>query len=239
MSALDYESPEKYIGNYSNIYMGYSSREDIREGAASGGVVSTLLIHLLSIKEVDGVFISRQKVIDDRIEVECFIAETEEEILDSRTSIYTFFPLEKHFNKIESFEGNVAAVLLPCHIKMLESMKNKRPELYSKVKYKFALFCGGVANNDLMYQVLKQNSIDIKYVDRIYARKGHWRGVTYIQMKSGEERKISYTKNWSTYKNAFFFSTPKCFSCKDHFGYTADFSFGDIWTKEMKRKKQK
>ncbi|RKD32277.1 Coenzyme F420 hydrogenase/dehydrogenase, beta subunit C-terminal domain [Thermohalobacter berrensis] len=237
--SIDFSNPQKYVGNFENCYAAYSSDPVIRKDAASGGIVTTLLIHLLKEGYVDGVFVSRQFVKNGKIAVESFVATKENEILDSRTSIYTYFSLEKSFDKIIKFDGKVAAVLLPCHIKMIEAISRKKPQLKEKIKYKIALFCGGVADDKLMYKILDKNKININNVRRIYSRKGHWRGKTILSMKDGTEKIISYTKNWSTYKNAFFYSTAKCFSCLDHFGYDADFSCGDIWLREMKKKKIK
>lgn len=233
---IDYSLPKNYIGNFNNCYAAYDKDKNVRDGAASGGIVSSILIYLLEKNFVDGVFISRQFVKNGKIETESFVTTKKEDVLDSRTSIYTFFPLERSFDKIINFEGKIAAVLLPCHIKMIEILSKKNPLLEEKIKYKISLFCGGVADDTLMYKLLEKNNIDIENVDRIYSRKGHWRGKTYIKMKDGSNKTISYTKNWSAYKNAFFYSTRKCFNCQEHFGYGADFSCGDIWLNEMKKK---
>jgi coenzyme F420-reducing hydrogenase beta subunit len=237
--SIDYSAITKYVGDYEQAYAMYAKDENVRKDAASGGIVSRLLLHLIEERYVDGVFVSRQKVEEGKIVVESFITNKKAEILDCRTSIYTFFPLEKSINTILQYEGKVAIVLLPCHLKMLEVFNKKYPQLKDKIKYKLCLFCGGVADDTLMYNILEKNKIDIEKVDRIYSRKGHWRGKTYIQMKDGQEKTISYNKNWSTYKNAYFYSTRKCFNCQDHFGYEADFSFGDIWLQEMKQEEIK
>lgn len=237
--SIDYANPHKYIGNFESTYAAFSNDESIRKGAASGGIVTTLLIYLLRRGYVDGVFVSRQFVRNGKIEVESFIATKEEDILDSRTSIYTYFPLEKNFDKIIEFDGKIAIVLLPCHTRMLDILSDNKPQIKEKVKYRIALFCGGVADSILMNKILDKNNININEVSRIYSRRGHWRGTTILEMKDGGEKAISYTKNWSTYKNSFFYSTKKCFSCLDHFGYNADFCCGDIWLKEMKKKEIK
>jgi len=232
---INYKDPGFYMGPVTASYAAYANDEGIRDGAASGGVVSSLLIYLLQNGYVDGAFVSRQYMNDGRIEVDSFVATTPEEILDARTSIYTYFPIEKNYAKMKEFKGRIAAVLLPCGVNSLEVYISKNPELKDRVPYVISLFCGGVAEEALMQRILKKSRIDPKSIERIYSRKGHWRGATVIKMKDGTERQISYTKNWSTYKNAFFFSHGKCFSCTDHFGYKADFSCGDIWLQEMKK----
>lgn len=223
---------EKYIGYVKNSYACYSANEDIRKGAASGGVVSQTLIYMLETEQIDGALVSKQCVKDGKIKVDSFIATTKQQILDCRTSIYTNFDLYAGLKKLEDFDGQAAVVCLPCHLKYL---KNK-PELNKKIKYKLCLFCGGVAQPRLMERVLEKNNIDITNVKRIHSRKGHWRGNTIIEMNDDTVESISYKYNWATYKNAFYYSSPKCFACMDHFGYDSDFSFGDIWLKEMKEK---
>ena len=221
---------EKYIGKTTGTYAGYLSDENIRGNSASGGMVTGMLLHLLETGQVDGALVARQKVLNGKIVVESFVATTEQDIRDCATSIYTEFNL--NFKEIETFEGKVAVVCLPCQLKIIEALDEA---VKSKIAFKFCLFCGGVAKPRLMERILLKNNIDIGDVARIYARKGHWRGNTVIEMKSGEEKQISYKYNWSVYKNAFYYSAPKCFRCQDHFGYTSDLSFGDIWLSEMKK----
>jgi coenzyme F420-reducing hydrogenase beta subunit len=225
---------EPYYGESKGSYMGYTKDENIRKNAASGGMITQLLVHLVETKKVDGVLVSKQYVEEGDIKVNTFIAKTKDEIIDCSTSIYTYFPIEKSLKDIIDLEGNIAVVVLPCHLKVLNALYAKNPAYKKKVKYTFTLFCGGVADKKLMKKILEINNIDIKDVKRIHSRKGHWRGNTIIEMKDGSEKQISYKYNWSTYKNAYYYSTQKCFSCQDHFGFTSDISFGDIWLKEMK-----
>jgi len=228
------EEKNKYIGDIECSYACYANDEEIRSGAASGGVVSSVLIHLLKSKRIEGALVSKQYVEKGKIRVKSFIATTKEEILDCRTSIYTNFFLQKSFQSIKDFEGRVGVVCLPCHLSNLNAF-SKKEGFENKIAYKLCLFCGGVAEDRLMERILEKNDIDIEEVKRIYSRTGHWRGKTGIDMLNGERKEISYKYYWSVYKNAFYYSTPKCFVCTDHFGYASDFSFGDIWLREMKK----
>ena len=221
---------EKYIGHVKTSYAGYMLEESLRENAASGGMVTGMLLHLLKTGQVDGALVARQKVEGGKIAVESFIATTEEEIADCATSIYTEFNLD--FESLKTFTGKAAVVCLPCQLKIIQALDKA---VQDKIAYKLCLFCGGVARPRLMERVLEKNQIDIHDVDRIYSRKGHWRGNMIVCMKNGEEKPLSYNYNWSIYKNAFYYSAPKCFRCQDHFGYTSDISFGDIWLAEMKK----
>ena len=221
---------EKYIGKTTGTYAGYMNDENIRGNSASGGMVTGMLLHLLKTGQIDGALVARQKVQDGKIVVESFVATTEQDIRDCATSIYTEFNL--NFKAVETFGGKVAVVCLPCQLKIIEVLDEA---VKSKIVFKLCLFCGGVAKPRLMERILLKNNIDISDVARIYSRKGHWRGNTIVEMKNGKEKQLSYKYNWSVYKNAFYYSAPKCFRCQDHFGYASDISFGDIWLSEMKK----
>ncbi len=232
---LDYANPQKYIGNYHSCYVGYSNNEEIRSGAASGGMVTSILLYLLENGIIQGALVSRQVMNDNRIDYETFVASTKEEILDCRTSIYMEFPLVKHYKKILDFNGKVAVVALPCQLKALKNMEIKYPELKDKIEVKISLFCSGSTSVELVERILRKNQVNSEGIKRIYFRKGHWRGKTHIVMKDGSERTFSYLYNLCTYRNLYFFTMSRCFSCQDQFGFFSDISCGDVWLKEMKK----
>jgi len=231
---LDYDNPKKYIGNYKGMYIGYSNDKDIREGAASGGIISSILIYLLEKGEIDGALVSKQVMFDGKIGVKTFIASNAEEILDCRTSIYMDFPIKKHLKDILKFKGRIAIVALPCFLKTFKKLEKEHPELKKKVPYRISLFCSGNNSKELVEKILIKNKIKLDEVERIFFRKGHWRGVTHLQMKDDSEKTISYLHNIGTYRNLYYFLLPKCFSCQDHFGFNGDISCGDFWISKIK-----
>lgn len=231
---LDYSNPKKYIGDYNNLYIGYSNNKDIREGAASGGIVSSILIYLIKKGEIDGALVSKQLMIDGKIGVKTFIARNVEEILDCRTSIYMDFPIKKYLRDIIEFEGRVAVVALPCFLKTLKKIEKEYPGLKEKIPYRISLFCSGNNSKELIEKILMKSKIKPDDIERIFFRKGYWRGMTHLQMKDGSEKTISYLHNIGTYRNLYYYSLPKCYSCQDHFGFNGDISCGDFWISEIK-----
>jgi len=231
---LDYNNPEKYIGNFKKMYIGYANNKDIREGAGSGGIISSILIYLLKKGEIDGALVSKQTMIDGKIGVKTFIARNAEEILDCRTSIYMDFPIKKHLKDMLEFKGRIAIVALPCFLKTLKKLEKENAGLKEKIPYRISLFCSGNNTGKLIKKILSKNRIKLPEVERIIFRKGHWRGMTHLLMKDGSEKIISYMHNIGTYRNLYYYSLPKCFSCQDHFGFYSDISCGDFWLSEMK-----
>ena len=233
--SLDYAKPAKYMGAIRDCYMGYSNDEFIRKDAASGGVVSAILIDLLESGKIDGALVSKQVMDEGKISVKTFIATTKQEILDCRTSIYMDFPLAKSFKKILGFEGKVAVVALPCHYKTLDHLEKKYPELKEKIYLKIALFCRKSPKKQLIKSILEKNKINEHDINRLYFRKGHWRGQTHVELYDGTVINFSYLYNLCTYMNLYLYFLPKCYYCQNHFGYNIDLSCGDVWLKKMKK----
>ena len=231
---FDYANPDKYLGEHIACRKGYASDETIRANAASGGMITGLLCHLLKTGQIDGAWVTRSVIQDEQLSYETFIATTEEELRSASSSIYMSMPLLQHLDVVRQFEGRVAVVLVPCLMRSLTAMMEKDEELAKKIVLKLGLYCSGNHSEKATTLSLQKSNISLKDAVRMYYRRGHWRGISSVIYKDGSEKTLSYTKTICAYKNAFFFEQSSCMLCQDHFGRSADISFGDIWLKEMK-----
>lgn len=225
----------KYMGHIQKAYISYSADKEIRNGAASGGVVSALLIHLLETNQIDGAIVTKAKCSDDGIDTEVALALNRDDILAARTSKYIDVPLVRQTRSLlKNFHGKVAVVALPCHATILKKLMQKDPQLASKIKYIIALFCGHSCDKYLLNAVLKKESVEPTDVVDFAFRKGLWRGNMQGKLKNGLEFSFPFN-HFSVYHNLNFFCLRKCLSCHDHTGYDADFCAGDAWLREMKK----
>ncbi len=231
---LDTDNPERYVGEFMCCRAGYAADGGIRENAASGGMVTALLCHLLQTRQIDGAWVTRSFVKDGELTYHSFVATTAEEIKSCSGSIYMDMPLMKHATILSEFQGRVAVVLMPCQMRGLNAYLKNKPELSERLVLKIALFCSVLHGKECMLIPLKKKGIALDDVCRIIFRRGHYRGKTYLQYIDGSEQSISYTRTLCAYKHAYFYAKSACLSCQDHFGRGADLSFGDIWLKEMK-----
>lgn len=232
---LDFNDPEKYMGEHICCRMGYAADEKIRANAASGGMVTALLCHLLDTKQIDGAWVTRSEIKDGRLGYKTFIATTKEQLMESSSSVYMSMPLMKHIGMLENFSGKLAVVLVPCQMRAFTALLEKKPELKEKIVLKLGLYCSGSHNENATLVPLKKKKISLEGAKRLYYRRGHWRGLSTVQYEDGSEKTLSYPKTICAYKNAYFFSQQSCMLCQDHYCNTADISFGDIWLKEMKK----
>ncbi len=232
---LDFNDPEKYMGGHICCRMGYANDEKIRANAASGGMVTALLCHLLGSGQIDGAWVTRSEISAGKLGYKTFIATTREQLMESSSSVYMSMPLMKHTKMLEEFNGRLAVVLVPCQMRAFTAMLEKNPALKEKIVLKLGLYCSGSHTENATLVPLRKKKISLEGAKRLYYRRGHWRGLSTVQYADGSEKTLSYPKTICAYKNAYFFSREACMVCQDHYCNEADISFGDIWLKEMKK----
>ena len=231
---LDYSHPERYLGEHLCCRKAYASSEEIRENAASGGMVTALLCHLLQSGDIDGAWVTRTKIEDGNLSYKTYIATSEEEIRKASSSIYMELPLLKHLDMVRNFSGKLAVVLTPCMMHGFSAALEKDDALREKVVLKIGLYCSGNHSEEATLLPIQKLNIPLENAERLYYRRGHWRGMSSVIYKDGSSREFSYSKTICAYKNAYFFEKKRCMLCQDHFAQDADISVGDIWLKKMK-----
>lgn len=225
---LDY-----YLGNIEQPYLGYAAEGNIRRNAASGGMVSAVLLHLLRKKEIGGALVCRQKKTKGKIDAKVFIAKTPKDILSCQSSIYFYIPILSNLKKIKEFPAKLAVVGLPCQIKTMRNLMKNNPDLESKL-FLIGLFCGHVSKKDLLIKILNQKGIEEKEVKKVIFRRGHWRGKMHIFLEN-QTTIIFPFEHFSTYQNLFFYTEKTCLSCTDQTSKLADISAGDVWSYKFKK----
>lgn len=232
---LDFNDPDKYIGEHLCCRMGYAADETIRANAASGGMVTALLCHLLESGQIDGAWVTRSEIKDGKLGYKSYIATTPEQLREASSSVYMAMPLLQHTKMLEDFKGRLAVVLVPCQMRAFDNILEHKPALKEKIVLKLGLYCSGSHHENATLVPLKKKKISLDGAVRLYYRRGHWRGLSTVKYADGSEKTLSYPKTICAYKNAYFFSRESCMVCQDQYGYAADISFGDIWLKEMKK----
>ncbi len=232
---LDYNNPEKYMGEHIRCRMGYAADENIRKNSASGGMVTALLCHLLKTKQIDGAWVSRTEIKFGKLSYKTIIATTPEEIMECSSSVYMFMPLMQNIKMLESFRGKLAVVLTPCQMKAFSIYLESHPSLKERVVLKLGLYCSGGHDENATLVPLAKKEISLNGASRLYYRRGHWRGLSTMVYTDGSEKSFPYSKTICAYKNAYYFTRESCMVCQDQFCEYSDISFGDIWLKEMKK----
>jgi len=224
-----------YVGQFLRAELCYANDPGIRQYAASGGTVSTLLIHGLENRFFDGAVVCQTVIEDGKVRAHFKIANTAEEVLEARGSKYveTKF-LREVLPLVKSFSGRFAVTGLPCDIRNLSRWVQKYPEIMEKIALKISLVCGHTSRVELIDHIVSLLEKEAGQKIKNYRfRIGHWRGQIEATFADGSSvRKPSSFFN--DYQNLFFFCDRKCLACHDHYGYDADISAGDVWLYGLK-----
>jgi coenzyme F420-reducing hydrogenase beta subunit/polysaccharide pyruvyl transferase WcaK-like protein len=229
-----------YRDRFDQAFIGYASDPAVRDDAASGGLVSALLLHLLASGAINAALTCRAAVKDGKLDFRTETCTARDEILACRTSIYSDFNHARNVIRIlEKSEGAFAIVALPCQWKMINSYLVKHPEQAGKVALKIGLWCGHATDRRLIDDFLEQKGVDLRNVKKLIYRSGHWRGETVLEHSDGRARHIPFKTGYGLLQNLYVDCKLRCYSCTDHFANGSDISFGDAWLGALKWKRIK
>lgn len=214
-------------GHYLKTYVGKSTHEEIRMHAATGGMVSQFLIWLLRNGEIDGAVVVRYRK-DNPLEPEPFIATTEEEIWESRSSKYVVLSMDKVAQEIaKGCYKNLAVVGLPCQIQGWRQLAKKNKKVCEIIKGYFAIYCSvNKTKHSLDYYPIRYK-VNPQEIGRFAFRDDGCMGFMKFEDKEGKViKKVPYMSFW--FGTHSFFANSRCSVCIDQLGELADISFGDI-----------
>lgn len=228
------ERIQKYIGEHYSSWLLYSQIEDIRKNAASGGVITTLLLYLLEKGEIDGALVMTSNVVANQVRTQYEIVTTKADLMRSQGSKY----INSNYSRdavplIRSFQGRLGVVLLPCNSWVVDTLIKTDSLIAEKIALRITLFCGHVSDPGLTrLTIQKHKPAGLSLVDFRY-REGYWRGKTRFDFEDGSSIYKPFSV-FSDYQNLYYYSARKCLNCHDHTGYASDIAIGDVWLQEMK-----
>lgn len=225
------------LGDYVSTAACCSANSDIRRESASGGFITTLLIHLLNSKAITGAIVSRRRH-DDAFNCETFLATTEEEILDAKGSKYspvTFADALSLMRELKPTSHRLAVVGLPCHVEGISRAAQKNRHLMDLIKYKISLVCGQAPSFAAYDYLLRQLGITRADVLKLSNRGDGWPGFISIEKKDNTTWRAPYGSALSmgTVLSSPIFTPDGCQLCADPAGFAADVSVGDAWLKRF------
>jgi coenzyme F420 hydrogenase subunit beta len=227
------EPEDILIGNYQSCYLGHAIDDNIRYNAASGGVITALLLFALEKGIIDGALVTRMRK-DQPLEPEPFIARTREEITEASKSKYCPVPANIALKEIlASKEGTKFAVVgLPCHIHGIRKAESTNKRLKEKIVLHLGIFC---SHNDTFWRtefLLDNLGLKDHDIAALNYRGEGWPGMMSILLKNGRKILVPYSEMISSH-TLWFYALPRCALCCDLTSELADVSCGDAWLPEV------
>lgn len=216
----------EYTGPYENIYIGYANDKEVRRNAASGGIISAVLIYLLEKKEIDGVITLRMSHEKPWLS-EPFIARSKQDILEAAQSKYTISPVNEILHEAEKFNGRLAFVGIPPQVQSVRKLQKANDPSIKNIRYIFGPFYGNTLYFSSVKSFLKTyGEKDHTKIKKLFFRYGEWPGNMRVEMDSG--RIIELKKFHANYLIPFHVLQNSLY-CTDFTNEFTDVSGGDAW----------
>jgi len=215
------------LGRIEKVFFGYSTDDNIRYHAASGGVVTSLALYMLKQKIADKVLVTKM----DGFTATPILTDSENNVVSAQGSIYfkTFSLriLKKLLSNLKKGK-RICIVGLPCQISTLKKVLRD----FEDKLYFISLICNHVNEfwylQHVMEKYLPKNAEPVA----IEPRKDGWPGETKIFFKLNNNFKVltvPLSKFWGVLPSLNISSPLGCLLCADHLGSDADIVAGDAW----------
>ena len=215
------------LGRIEKVFFGYSTDDSIRYHAASGGVVTSLVLYMLEQKIVDKVLLTKI----DGFTITPMLTDDENDVISAQGSIYfkTFSLriLKKLLSNLKKGK-RICVVGLPCQISALKKVLRD----FEDKLYFISLICNHVNEIWYLQHIIEKNLPKNAKPIAIGPRKDGWPGESKIFFKSNdnlEELAVPLSKFWGPLPSLNISSPLGCLLCADHLGSNADIVAGDAW----------
>ena len=219
--------PEDYLlGHTTAFHVGSATDPEIRRRAASGGVITAMLKHLLESGEIAGVACLMDDP-DAPLLPRPVIATDWDTLRAAQQSKYTLTPVNTILKEIEAFAAPVAFVGLPDQVQSIRKLQAAGHPGASWIKLIVGSFCGAVNHFSSVREFVRKHGVkDLDEIARIEYRAGDWPGTMRVTLHDG--RRFELAKFYANYMNLFYVVERSLF-CVDLSNELADISAGDAW----------
>ena len=215
-----------YLGDYRSIWYSRSTNPGVVQGAASGGVVTELLIYALETDRIDGCVVVDYE--EDRPWMpEVKVVSTPEEIRRAAQSKYALTPMAAVLKRLKRDRGRYAVTALPCQVHAIRMMQQTIPLWRERIRYLFGLYCMNMLFYEGTRSLIERFRIrDPRRIESMNYRVGDYPGSFEVRTDDGRAHRMS---KFGFNHLSFFYTMPRCLTCTDQTAELADFSVGDGW----------
>lgn len=222
------------LGWVRDTFVGGLANESERLKAPSGGLATALLQRLLGEGEIDAALVIEP--LSARPWHHFRIAETAEQVLESRGSVYHVTSMDRVIaDVLAGAERSYAVVALPCAAKAIRLAQERLPALRRRIRYILGLTCSGYRSlqlTDLVTALLGRRRGVLRYRSKTAARSG-----LDFRIEVESEATTRSLKMLGLFGFLWINEVGRlksCLHCDDVFAELADATFMDAWLPEYK-----
>ncbi len=213
------------LGTYKRIAIAHCTDEQVRRNAASGGILTGTLLHLLETGSITGAVVLKMDPNHPWRAIPT-IARTKEEILASAQSKYAVSPVNTILGSLEKEKGPLAYIGLPHQVFAIRRLQQMNHPSVRAIRYIFGPFFGNELEGGSVDAFLKKFGARKSDVKDFQYRAGEWPGYLQAILKDG--RTIKLPKFHANYLIPFYITENSLLS-HDLTNEFTDLSGGDAW----------
>jgi len=219
------ENTDPIWGSYHRMQKAWSGNADVRYKAATGGVLTSLAMHLLASGKAKFILHCEARP-DAPMRTQWCMSDTVGEVAARAGSRYgpsdTLAGIEAALGRDEPF----AIVAKPCDCNAVRALQKTDKRLQKNLVALLALVCGGASDLGKSEAVLQEYGLQEKDVT-LFRYRGHGNpGPTRVEAK-GKEFEKTYNEMWAD--EGGWRLQSRCKVCADALGEAADLAAADIW----------
>jgi len=143
-----HELLEWLTGPYEHVYTGYNSNDNLRYECSSGGIATSILLHLFETRQIEGVVLPVPDPNNPTMHRAVLVTDPEE-VIRRKGTVYCQVDYTDVWDCIQKIQGRVVVMGQPCHLKAIDLVLAARKIDPSKV-FKIGLFCGGITSHRVL-----------------------------------------------------------------------------------------
>lgn len=213
-------------GEYYRLQKAWSGNANIRFRAATGGVLTSLAIHLLEEKKINFVYhigVNPSKPLRNHSNQ----SRTNQEVINNCSSRYgPTSPLDGFIQALEMQEP-FAIIAKPCDLNTVHNLSKIDPRVNQYCRYRLAMVCGGQSKLTKSWQVLDEMGLAEDELT-VFRYRGYGNpGKIRAETTDGRAREYEYNSFWED-ESKWDIET-RCKFCPDALGACADVAAADFW----------
>jgi len=226
----DKEDTRSPLGHIESAYVAHAADTQTRRAGTSGGLITALLLFLLSAGQIDGAIVVEADPERQHL-TRGILATSPAAISNAAQSKYCVTPSMAALRDIRIRKGRFAVAALPCQVHGLRKLAHVDPKLSGKIAVILGLCCSCTMSGEAWQEALRAAGIQREDVASFEFRGGGWPGGMFVRKKDGTTVPLHPNEAYGTVVNAMFrlFGPERCRLCVDGTSALADLSFGDFW----------
>jgi coenzyme F420 hydrogenase subunit beta len=220
------------MGPYLRLFTGHATDDAIRLQAASGGILSRVLIELIESGRIDAAILIRQGApVPDRASP--VVVRTREEILASAQSVYAVTPMLDILPRLEEVPGRLAFAGLPDQVAALRMLQAAGHPTALRFDFIAGPYTGTNMYHGAVRAFLRAQGVpNSTPIESLKWRAGEWPG--YLEVRTAGGGLYRAEKFYYNYLIPFYISLG-CQLTPDFTNELTDLSVGDAWSPKFEK----